>query len=233
MTPQTAAKLLEINRTFYENFATAWDDTRQQPWPSFGRIASTIAPCNAFLDVGCGNGRLGRYLLDQGAIQRYVGVDNSAGLLTAAKKLTGSDVHQRDLAAADALEGLETFDAMACLAAMHHIPGEARRVQLLQQMSDHLKPGGVLFLSNFQFLANLRMEKKVLAWSVAGIDSAEVEPNDYLLSWHRGGEGTRYLNLVDEDATERMVAQTDLTLVEMFRSDGKEGNLNLYVILEK
>ena len=233
MSPEATAKLLEINRTFYEQFATAWDGTRQQPWPSFGRIAKTITPCDAFLDVGCGNGRLGRYLLDQAAIQRYVGVDNSAGLLAAAQQLTAGELHQRDLAAADSLAGLETFDAMACLAAMHHIPGEARRVRLLQEMSDHLKPDGLLFLSNFQFLANLRMEKKVLDWSEVGIDSAEVEPNDYLLSWHRGGNGTRYLNLINEDATERMVAQTDLTLIEMFRSDGKEGNLNLYVILKK
>ena len=78
-----------------------------------------------------------------------------------------------------------------------------------------------------------RQQRKVVDWSAVGIDPQEVEAGDYLLSWKLEGEGVRYIALIDEAETAAMVAQSDLVIVEQFRCDGKEGNLNLYTVLEK
>jgi hypothetical protein len=54
-----------------------------------------------------------------------------------------------------------------------------------------LLPEGRLLLSNWQFATNSRQRRKQLAWSTAGLEPADVEPGDYLLSWQRGGLGLR------------------------------------------
>ena len=234
MSPQAVAKLLKINQQFYTQFAMQWHETRLVPWRAFERIATYFKGCERFLDVGCGNGRLGAYLLHENElIGHYVGVDFSVDLLAAASGLRNSEFVQRDLSEPNALDGLGQFDGAAMLAVLHHIPTVERRVRLLNAVFDVLQPDSYFVISNFQFLASERTRRKVVDWAEVGLDSAELDPNDYLLNWQRGGYGYRYLNLIDNAAMQKLVAQTDFTLIESFRSDGKEGNLNLYTILQK
>ena len=233
MRPEITQKLLDLNAKFYSDFADQWHTSRLLPWVAFGRIATYIPHASRFLDAGCGNGRLGLYLTEQGMIDEYVGVDGSQALLNSAAQQVDGTFFQRDLADPNALADLGLFDGAACLAVLHHIPSERARVQALQAISNQLRVGAYLFVSNFRFTVNARMRKKIVDWSVVGLDSAELEPNDYLLNWQRGGYGLRYLSLIDKPALQRLVAQTDLTLVETFHSDGREGNLNLYGVLQK
>ena len=94
-----------------------------------------------------------------------------------------------------------------------------------------LSPGAHLALANWQFVDSERQRRKIQPWSAAGIETSEVEAGDYLLSWQRGGRGLRYVALVDGDETQRLAAEAGLRVVARFRSDGREGNLNLYTIL--
>ena len=55
--------------------------------------------------------------------------------------------------------------------------------------------------------------------------------DSYLLSWHRGGYGLRYVALLDEAETQRLADAAGLRVVAQFYSDGREGNLNLYTLL--
>ena len=76
-----------------------------------------------------------------------------------------------------------------------------------------------------------RQRRKIQLWSAAGLEASDAEAGDYLLSWQRGGRGLRYVALVDEEATRRLAAGAGLDVVAQFRSDGREGDLNLYTIL--
>ncbi|MCA9962203.1 MAG: hypothetical protein KC443_24375, partial [Anaerolineales bacterium] len=60
-----------------------------------------------------------------------------------------------------------------------------------------------------------------------------VEPGDYLLTWQRSGFGLRYACHIDAGQTARLAADAELRIVHQFRSDGKEGNLSLYTVLQK
>jgi len=225
-------RLLALNHTFYANLADPFARTRARPQPGFRRLLAYLPdPCPRLLDVGCGEGRFGRFLLGQAAIGHYVGVDFSEDLLQHARAETAGDYHVRDLSRPGSLSGLGTFPALACLAVLQHIPGRENRIRLLQEMGTHLKAEGRIFISTWQFLDSERQRRKLAPWGAADIAESDVEANDYLLTWRSGGFGLRYVNFIDLEEMTDLAAAAGLALVDHFRADGREGDLNLYTIL--
>ncbi len=78
---------------------------------------------------------------------------------------------------------------------------------------------------------SIRQRKKIAGWQEVGVNEEDVEPNDYLLTWRRDGVGYRYVSLIDEGETAELAKAAGLRMLAQFRSDGREGNLNLYCIL--
>jgi SAM-dependent methyltransferase len=244
MKPDVARRLVALNQAFYEQFAGPFADSRTRPQPGFTMLLPWL-PFGAIsvLDVGCGDGRFGRFLYEEierlgigdwrtrAEIQRYVGIDFSEGLLAIARESGPGEYQQRDLIQPGCLADLGRFDLIACLATLHHIPGYANRLQLMREMRAHLKPGGSLFLSTWQFLNSERQRRKLRDWSSVGLSAADVETGDYLLSWERGGQGLRYVALIDEAAVKQTAQEVGLTVQCQFRSDGREGDLSLYTVL--
>jgi len=227
-----AQQLLALNRRFYASLAVPFAATRQSPQPGFARLRAALprAPFS-LLDVGCGNGRFGHYLVQQHSLRAYTGVDFSAELLETAVTHVPGRYLQRDLSQPGCLDGLGQFDAAACLAVLQHIPGQANRARLLREMGERLGKDGRLLLSTWQFMDSERQRRKLRDWTEIGLSAADVEPNDYLLTWQRDGFGLRYVCYVDESETEKLAAAAGLRILDQFRSDGKEGNLNLYTVL--
>ncbi len=239
MNDATADRLIAVNREFYTRFASPFDRSRAGFQPGYERLLDRLPPGTLeVLDAGCGNGRLGLFLASSGRLAGYTGVDFIAGFLErAADVLAAAGVPAQflidDLAAPEQLAGLGPFDLVACLSAVQHIPQEARRIHLLDLLAGSLRPGGRLALASWQFLGSRRQRAKVLPWSTIGLADDQVGPEDFLLSWRRGGEGFRYVCLIDEAATARLAARVGLRIVDQFRSDGREGNLNLYTIFDR
>lgn len=226
------SQLRQINRRFYEEMALPFARSRMMPWPGFTRLADWLPPGRLkLLDVGCGEGRLGRALSANDRLGTYVGLDQEVGLLAlAAEGLTGRFLC-RDLGEPAALAGVGCFEAIACVATLQHLPGRARRLRLLREMAAHLAPGGRLVLVNWQFLSSLRQRDKILPWSVVGLRAVDVGPSDFLVSWDRGGKTMRYVTQIDDVETAALANSAGLSVQAQFRSDGREGNLNLYTLL--
>ncbi len=233
MTPETAQKLRNLNQQFYTALADSFADSRSTPQPGFDFLLAWMPPgARSLLDVGCGNGRFAHFLLSQQAITQVTGVDFSATLLGRARQFVPQGAFlERDMTQPGFLAGLGQFDTIACLAAMQHVPGHANRLALLQEMSAHLADNGRIFLANWQFMDSPRQRRKVRPWAEAGLDPAELEPNDYLLTWQRQGYGLRYVCQIDAAETAVLAQKANLHILHQFRSDGQEGNLNLYTIL--
>jgi SAM-dependent methyltransferase len=223
-------RLVALNEAFYADFAAPFAASRAAAQPGFARLLAHVpAGRPRLLDVGCGDGRFGRFLAEQGVAVEYVGVDFSAGMLGAA---TGPGRFvRRDLSREGSLDDLGQFALVVCLATLQHIPGWANRARLLVEMGARLEPGGHVALANWQFTASERQRRKIRPWAEAQIDVAALEAGDYLLSWQRGGYGLRYVALLDEAETQRLAAAAGLRVVAQFHSDGREGDLNLYTIL--
>lgn len=234
MKTAVAQKLLALNRAFYAAMATPFAESRAQPQPGYARLLAALPrPCPSLLDVGCGEGRFGRYLHSHGAIDRYVGVDFTGALLDRARDRVPGLFYERDISQPGCLDDLGQFTAVACLSTLQHIPGLANRRQLLCAMADRLENGrdGRLLLANWQFMDSPRQRRKLRDWSAIGLTAADVEPQDCLLSWQRGGSGLRYVCQIDAEETAVLAAAAGLRIVAQFRSDGREGDLNLYTIL--
>ncbi len=223
-------RLVEINATFYRQLAEPFAASRNAPQPGYERLLPHIPERPlAVLDVGCGNGRFGRYLARHRAIT-YTGVDFTPTLFTPIDGVI-SRFETRDLSNPESLAGLGQFDLVACLSTLQHIPGHRNRERLVREMAAHMSPGGLLLLVNWQFLDNARQRRKIVPWSEVGLESSQVEPGDHLLSWDRDGRGVRYASHIDEENTEKLVKAANLRIVTQFRADGREGNLNLYSLM--
>ncbi len=233
MHEDTIRKLLSLNQDFYNDLAGPFADSRVRPQPGFHRLLQELPqPCDYLLDVGCGDGRLGRFLQARRAVRWYTGVDFSAELLARAEAITMGDFHQRDISRPGSLYGLGQFQAITCLATLQHIPGTANRQTLVEEMARALMPGGRIFISTWQFLGSERQQRKIIDWSMVGLSEQDVEPNDYLLTWQREEFGLRYVRLIDEQEIAHLAAEAGLQIVDRYRADGREGNLSLYTVLE-
>ncbi len=269
MKPEIIAKLLAINRQFYQTFAEAFDATRQRVQPGVAqvleRLLETLPRGARILDLGCGNGQVARELARRGFRGTYVGVDFSEGLLEAAREtcqvsenLTGLSFFQRDLTAPDWELGLEgLFDVVLAFAVFHHLPGMfhggiMRKVRAL--LNPHpsttsftfpkpqVKPSAqdalllsfspcpLFIFSNWQFLNSPRWRARIQPWERAGLTPDEVDANDYLLDWRRGGEGLRYVHHFSEPELVALAQEAGFEVTDTFTSDGAEGNLGMYQI---
>lgn len=236
-------QLLDLNRRFYATVADEFDRTRQglpEGMLTLAEMLHTRLPASAnILDAGCGNGRFARALAQQNVTGAYRGLDADARLLDLAAAQTAdlSGLTCRfatvDLARPDwpRVADDAPYDAVVTLAVLHHFPGYALRRRILRELADLLAPGGVLALSTWQFLSVSRFVDRGVAWETIGLHEGDVEPGDALLTWNQGAQAVRYVHNLDLSEVERLAADCGLRVVESFRADGKEGNLNLFVTL--
>ena len=118
------------------------------------------------------------------------------------------------------------------MAVLHHLPGYALRLRVVREMAALLRPGGRLLFSTWQFLASLRLSRRLVAWQALGVDPAGVEPGDALLPWTQGAYALRYCHQLDPAEVAKLAADAGLAVLTTYRADGKEGNLNLYAVCE-
>ncbi len=250
MDSATAARLVQLNRDFYERFGADFSATRQRLQPGVTRVLGMLTGDESILDLGCGNGELARTLARRGQRGSYLGLDFSLPLLADARalpegfaaKFMEADLTQLSVIS-DPPSGTSqssgssntdlrssTFDVIACFATLHHIPSRELRVPLIEFVREHLTPDGKFILSNWQFLNSAKLRARVQPWERVGLTSADVDAGDYLLDWRRGGEGLRYVHQFSEEGLAGLADATGFRVKEMFYSDGEGGRLGLYQV---
>lgn len=251
MDKSTVKKIVEINQEFYQTFAQPFAATRQRLQPGVRQVMKTISPHETVLDLGCGNGEIASSLFQEGFQGRYLGVDFSRNLLEFAashhakhyfaqskqqaedfiRDLPGSAIFlQVDLSAPNWDEMIPslTYDTVFAFAALHHIPSEALRLQILSKINSLLKPGGFFWHSEWQFLNSLRLKARIQPWSRVNLSDSQVDPGDYLMDWRQGGVGFRYVHHFDVPELNRLANQSGFSVCETFFSDGEGSRLAIY-----
>lgn len=227
-----AERLIALNKQFYQALAQPFSASRARPQAGVLRVLETVPAGASILDLGCGNGVLAAELARRGHTGRYLGLDFSTELLSAARQRAVSleaEFAQIDLSAADWAGGVSAgFDFVFAFAVLHHIPGQTRRLSFLRQARTLLRDAGRLALSNWQFLNSPRLRARIQPWEAVGLRASDVDRDDYLLDWRGGGSGLRYAHHFSQEELAALAAEAGFTVQESFLSDGAGGNLGLY-----
>ncbi|MBI4789007.1 MAG: class I SAM-dependent methyltransferase [Chloroflexi bacterium] len=237
MNPQLVKQLVALNQAFYSRFANEFSETRSSAQMRLNRIVKYVSDGAAVLEVGCGNGRLAERLDRDARPLTYVGVDAAREMVEIANARR-AHLHfvRAEFRVADITEpgwnrdlGHAPFDIVIALAVLHHIPSVELRQAVLRDIYAVLKPGGTFVMTNWQFMNNDRMRKKIEEWGTLGIDERELETGDALLRWKRGGTAYRYCHWLSRSEVEELAAQSGFQVVRQFFADA---DLNLYSVLK-
>ena len=230
----TAARLLTINREFYDRFGDSFSATRQRLQPGVNKILETIQADDSVLDLGCGNGHFLHEISRRGHKAPLLGVDFSLPLLRNAESTLGVEFREADLTQlsmiSDQLSVTGHWSLITLFATLHHIPSTELRLDILRTVKKLLKPGGRFILSNWQFLNSEKLKARIQPWSRVGLADENVDVGDYLLDWRSGGEGLRYAHQFSAEELLGLAGQAEMSLSESFLSDGENGRLGLYQV---
>jgi SAM-dependent methyltransferase len=201
------------------------------------------------LDLGCGNGRLARFLEERWRDRfGYLGIDTSRALLDlAAARRWAADCRfmRHDLLAEELPAELpgQPFDLIAVFGLMHHVPGAAHRSALLRRAAQRLTAGGLLAVSFWQFGDRQRFRQRVVPWEEYNrtaeqpIDTSDLEPGDRLLTWGPNPVDdsrtavVRYCCWTPPEEADRLLDRLPLEVVAQYSADGRDGDQNLYRLL--
>ena len=251
MDENTIKKLNRINLDFYNTTAKNFDDARQYFWQGWDSLIKYFEYFNQLelLDLGCGNTRFFQFIKNHLPDKNinYLGLDSNHELLTFAQENFDSMVEEKkgnfELNETDIVTSLvekkdflmeKNFQVIVSFGVFHHIPSYDLRLQLLEFMKSKITDDGLIIISLWQFMEFERFRKKIVNDSqIENVNLKNLEINDFILDWKKGKEANRYCHFVDEAEQNKLIQQSNLELIETFRADGKEGNVNIYLVLKK
>lgn len=251
----------EQAESFSSTRETPWLGWRRLiPFLRAGMLKAEVAahePTMSVLDVACGNLRFERFLTQElPAVRfRFHAVDNCGELASGAHGLPGLAFHeldvlqrllaQNDEAAAQAtqLDALPSCDFVGCFGFMHHVPSFELRARLLRLLVECARPGGFIAVSFWQFMHDARLARKAVDAERAArtrpellaLNLQELERDDHLLGW-QNTDALRYCHHFEDEEVNRLIAALPAgTAHEVCRytADGRSGDLNRYVILQR
>ena len=234
-----ARQLLDLNHRFYAEYGRDFSATRGRVQTGVMRVIESLRGDESILDLGCGNGELARTLSRSGHHGSFLGLDFSLPLLDEAERdAFASPVQfmQADLTSSDwehVIARNDMIDIVFAFAVLHHIPSIELRLQIIKKIHALLEPDGMFIHSNWQFLNSPRLKARIQPWGSIGLKETDVDSNDYLLDWKRGGKGLRYVHHFDEAELAELAKATKFEIIETFYSDGENKRLSIYQVLKK
>lgn len=136
-----------------------------------------------------------------------------------------------------------TCDLAVAFGLMHHLPTFALRAEALAALLRSLRPGGFAIASFWQFLNDARLAGKAAAVTDEGRAAHSLPPfgpGDHLLGWQHAEGIYRFCHHTGDNEIDDLLtairADPDtppFREVARFSDDGKQDNLNRYVVLRR
>lgn len=238
-------KLNKINKQFYKKVGIYFHTSREYSWKGWEELLplfSISLEKNKFLDVGCGNGRFGLFLQEnlQGFNpQNYTGVDFDEFLLEKAKiSLPKAEFLKKDIVKNITVKSPKSlftqyrskYDFIFLFGVLHHIPSFEKRQELLVELKALLAPSGKIIFSTWEFTSAPNFPNNIISWEKFGIIPAELEPNDYLLTWNKGVEAVRYCHYISPKEAEELCQKAHLRILKSYQTGSRGDEYNRYFI---
>jgi SAM-dependent methyltransferase len=184
----------------YNLISQHFSSTRYSHWKSVKEFIEELSEASKankknkinFLDFGCGNGKY----LSLCENFNTTGFDNCENLLQIVKtnfpktKIIKDDMCKTN----DCL--INSFDSIICVAAIHHLSTEIRRIEAIKNIIKYLKKNGKALIT---------------VWS-NNIDKTKYEKleteGDYLIGWNN--ECKRYYHLFESEELDKLIEKADI-----------------------
>lgn len=238
MNRTTITALNQLNQDFYQSIAPSFSGTRHYAWNSWQKYATFSQVFQreslSFFDFGCGNGRFGSWLLDQGKQVSYTGLDSNEYLLKEAraalpdKKFIQQDIIELLMKSDTSFE--EKFDCIAVFGVIHHIPSFELRQKLFLFLAEHLNPDGEIWITAWHPQGNPLDTKSMC--ERAAIDTTELEPGDQFFGW-KDSSVVRYVHSLQPQEMNQLLANTGLAIIHEWSEEAQGERGNLCFLLQK
>jgi len=197
----------EYVKKVYDAIGEHFDQTRYNHWNSVKEFITSLSTNSFVFDAGSGNGKNAFIRQDL----MFIGCDISETLANICNKknlnVLLSDI--RMLPFKD-----NTFDAVLCVAVLHHISLYEQRLRAINELLRVLKPGGKLFISVWALEQELT-DKFI-----------NIQGHDYFVTWNKHNEQfKRYYHLFSQDEVKELFPGADVNY--------EKDNWNVIIIKHK
>lgn len=153
---------------------------------------------------------------------------------------TGCDMRRTPAARAEATGPDAGADLAVAFGFLHHIPGADRRVRFMDALLDAVVSGGFAAVSLWCFMRDGALAQRACrthaqACLELGLDASAFEHGDYLLGWNNVSGAWRYCHHFEDGEADGLAAAVagKARVVARFAADGRTGNLNEYLVLQR
>lgn len=219
--------------TIYDMIAHQFDKTRIANWTFVAKFLDSInlieSDKTMICDVGCGNGKYMLYMKNKGFTNEQLhGCDMSDNLVKICKEKLLNVVHG-DIMELPYDDNL--FDQTICIAVLHHISTEERRIKAISELIRITKKGGYVLIT---------------VWAVDDLDEVNQkkrqftnhgEKQDVMVPWNKFTTfmGDRYYHMFKKGELELLCntlnALNTSNMLNIISSVYEKGNWN--IILQK
>ena len=236
----TIQRLNQLNQQFYQQIGDSFNATRQRAWPGWDRVWEEISPLwqqESFVvwDLGCGNGRFGKFLAEKSDKQwQYFGSDTDTYLLEQAQtSLSNFPNVQSQFEAQDLVYTFPTNwpqpNVIVLFGVLHHIPSQALREKILLRAASQLAPGGYLAITLWEPQKNEKLWQGKIAPQLIHFSESELEEGDTFLRWENNLDWIRYCHVHTDIEVHNYIQKIPLTVKQEFEADTS----NHYLIWQK
>lgn len=208
-------KILKKVIADYDRIAGEFDTSRQYNWPEFQSLDDILFENMEIADIGCGNGRLNKYLETKLKNYNYTGVEKSKKLLTLAQKNNPNQKFiEGDILSIPLKDN--KFQLTASIAVIHHLPSPNLRKKSIEELERITEKNGKVFLTVWNL--NQPKYKKYLHLALIRsiITLGYYHPRDTFIPWGKTGV-KRYYYAFKEKEIEKIIEQSGLKIIKKIK----------------
>jgi len=223
----------------YDSFAKDFSSTRHYQWKEFDQLSAGTkggegSENKYILDLGCGNGRLNKFLRDENSQNlqfkgQYIGFDISKELLREAEKNNIS--HEKNVNFIEAgflnfqeylpKEAKNNVSQIWAVASFHHLSKIAERKKTLQNIYETLEENGEFVFTVWNLWEQKKYEpqKKEAFWR--SVYNPFWNKRDFIIPFGKN-KVKRYYYSFDITELHSLLEEAGFTIVDSFLSDKKQ-----------
>lgn len=208
----------------FDEIAPDFRRMRRKPWPSLKELEDCGS--KRVLDLGAGTGRNSLKMAEWGAAQ-VVAADVSVEMLKIIRETGKTSWDNIDAVRCDAIQlpfRPCSFDAVAFVAAVHHISDEKGRREAMDEVKRVTVPSGRVLVTSWAITTNAKEKQPAMRPVEGGKDG------DVFVSW--GDDVDRFYHILSLDELKHLVEAAGLRILKAYeeRTSPREAGRNWVVV---